>query len=70
MRKFLLFIIIIYAIVFILIKSNVIETRQWKENIAGAEYLRNSYNFNLDNLIEFLKNLPSETISALKSLFK
>lgn len=68
MRKFLVIIFILYFIGFVFFKSNTIETRQWKENRNGIEYLRTSYNLSWNNFTRYLTGLYQNAIFRLKKL--
>lgn len=69
MRKFLLIFLVLYFIGFIFFKSNTIETRQWKENIAGIEYDKTSYSLNWGNFIKFSRELFDNAYFSVKKVF-
>lgn len=68
MRKFLLIFMILYFIGFIFFKSNTIETKEWKENIAGIDYSRTSYSLNWGNFVKFTQALYNNAIFKPKKL--
>ncbi|MDP2939444.1 MAG: hypothetical protein Q8O13_05155 [Candidatus Omnitrophota bacterium] len=71
MRRFLLIIMIIYFIGFIFFKSNTIVTKQWKEDIAGIEYLRTSYSLNWNNFFNYFRDLYKNILpQSIKGKFK
>lgn len=54
MKKLIILLLIVFCYVFL--KSNTIEQRQWREEVSGVEYLRNSYRINWHNFTDYLQN--------------